>query len=328
MKKPDVLKLAKHCLPDMNDDVTKICSLWSGMGSIYRVGHRLIVKHVAMRDTSSLGDIRKQKSYQVEANFYENVASSLLSKGVNVPNPYLVQRDAGKNSNEIVIIMSYIESRSMDLTELSNRNMVISWLAKFHATHWGISDETIAALGLQEVGSYWHLDTRPEEHERMPITGWEGRLKLAAAAIDARLKRDEFQCIIHGDAKDANILFDNDAVFFCDFQYCGRGVPAKDLVYFFCSSSVGSANETDALKFYLNELKAHLPPDAKLPTLGEFQVIMDLAYCDYYRFMSGWGFWGSGSGEERVRHVLHQLDGGTNLESEAAYEVAMRREFG
>lgn len=35
---------------------------------------------------------------------------------------------------------------------------------------------------------YWHLDTRPDEHRRMSGSGWMGRLKLAARAIDLRLK--------------------------------------------------------------------------------------------------------------------------------------------
>lgn len=329
MKKLEILKLARQCLPDIDQDadVTKLCSLWSGMGSIYRVDHRLIVKHVAApRNVTSFGDIRKQASYQMEANFYENVASSLLSKGVMVPTPLLVKRDAGKKQNEIVIVMSYIQKCSIDVSEPSNMNLVLSWLAKFHASYWGISEETTATLGLQQIGSYWHLETRPDEHQTMPNNGWEGRLKLAAAAIDSRLKRDEFQCIIHGDAKDANILCESDSVFFCDFQYCGRGVPAKDLVYFFCSSACPD-NETDALKFYLGELKANLPASAKVPMLDEVQAMMDLAYCDYFRFMSGWGFWGSGGGEERVIQVLNELDGGSKLESEAAYDAAVRRTF-
>ena len=37
---------------------------------------------------------------------------------------------------------------------------------------------------------YWHLDTRPEEHRRMGSSGWMGRLKLAARAIDLRLKAE------------------------------------------------------------------------------------------------------------------------------------------
>ena len=41
----------------------------------------------------------------------------------------------------------------------------------------------------------------------MPTRGWEGRLRLAAKGLDARLKADAMQTIVHGDAKDANMLF-------------------------------------------------------------------------------------------------------------------------
>ena len=54
---------------------------------------------------------------------------------------------------------------------------------------------------------YWHLDTRSEEHAQMSGKGWMGRLKLAARAIDARLKLDPIQTVCHGDAKGANILY-------------------------------------------------------------------------------------------------------------------------
>lgn len=41
----------------------------------------------------------------------------------------------------------------------------------------------------------------------MSSSGWMGRLKLAARAIDQRLKLDPMQTICHGDAKGANILY-------------------------------------------------------------------------------------------------------------------------
>lgn len=73
---------------------------------------------------------------------------------------------------------------------------------------------------------YWHLDTRREEHERMSSSGWIGRLKLAAPAIDARLKLDKMQTVCHGDAKGANILYaqrDGQVVpLVYDFQFVAR----------------------------------------------------------------------------------------------------------
>jgi Ser/Thr protein kinase RdoA (MazF antagonist) len=111
-----------------------------------------------------------------------------------------------------------------------NSEHVMQWLAKFHAATWKKSTN-----GVQPIGSYWHLDTRPSEWEDIPRSGWEGRLKLAARAIDNRLKRDPLQCWIHGDTKDANILSarnKQEGIAFCDFQYCGGGPPSKDLAYY------------------------------------------------------------------------------------------------
>jgi thiamine kinase-like enzyme len=371
MKSLELWRVARLCGPklglvdvssDLQDesdlDVKTLCRLWSGMGHIYRVTIQpqqqphptsspisFIVKHVAAptsqthpHNAVSLGDQRKADSYQVEANFYERCAPQLLSKGLHLPVPLLMERHAGRRKNELIIAMTHVEHQPM--IDLSNeeepRKAVLTWLATFHAAYWMLEDDdtTIERLGLQRVGTYWHLDTRPEEHQNMPNnTGWQGRLKMAARAIDSWLKRNEFQCIIHGDAKDANILYNNNNnnVCFCDFQYCGKGVPAKDLAYFFCSSSSEWDEKEEAanLEFYLQQLQSKVPNHTtKIPTLHEMHDMMDLAYCDYYRFMCGWGFWGSSGGDKRVRAVLDRLDGGKKLKTENDYDEAVRREYG
>lgn len=329
------MRVAQLCLPKLQrsngDDhdttitlhdesdlqVSTICSLWSGMGHIYKVAIPLrsaggasiefLVKHVAaprkQQQRQSLGDCRKAASYQVEANFYDKLAKILIQRhGLRLPQPLLVERHSGKSKNEIVIGMSFVKSSSTTLDDdVSAIKAVLTWLATLHAAYWG--EEQVNAIveevGLQPTGSYWHLDTRPDEHESMPNTGWEGRLKRAARAIDNRLKRDPLQCIIHGDAKDANVLFsdqttmssgpndDDDGVpvvTLCDFQYCGKGPPSKDLAYFFCSS-VNPEDEQSALDFYLHQLSERLvTKNVTPPSMNELQDSMDLAYCDFYRF--------------------------------------------
>jgi thiamine kinase-like enzyme len=350
MKKQEIVRLARICLPklglssdDIHDEsdihISTLCSLWAGMGHIYKVttaaspSIQFVVKHVAAprnNKNQSLGDQRKAESYQVEASFYEKLAPELISKhGITLPQPLHIERDVGKGKNEIVICMSYVENRPLDLYNEKNFRAVLEWLAKFHASYWGHErvDAVVQCVGLQTVGTYWHLDTRPDEHAAMPKTGWEGRLKRAARAIDERLKRDPMQCLVHGDTKDANILMHADGTYtMCDFQYCGKGPPSKDLAYFFYSS-VSPEDEHDALTFYLATLRRYLPQGAGAPTLEDLITSVELAYCDLYRFLSGWGFWGNDDAD-RVKRVLDRLDGGKDLRSEEAYDIAIRREFG
>jgi serine/threonine protein kinase len=368
MKKSEILRIVRHCLIDdksksisdtrgeesLLDEsdlhIATVQSLWGGMGHIYKVSWNsdtrtncLILKHVAPpRKSMSLGDKRKADSYQVECNFYQHVAPLLAQKhGLSLPVPYLVERNCGKHENEMVVAMSYIHNDGGELQDdRSTLLAILTWLATLHAAFWGpaAADAVVAQAGLQACGSYWHLATRPDEHACMPHQGWEGRLKRAARAIDARLQRDPLQCIIHGDAKEANIMLskanNNTAsrtgevvVTLCDFQYCGKGAPTKDLAYLFCTSSVNANGERAALEFYLQQLTQRLPDNVTPPTLEELCDSLELAYCDFVRFMAGWGYWGSGC-QDRVKAVLQRLDGGKDLGSDDAYDQAVRREYG
>ena len=378
MKKSEILRITRLCLKDeknqlngaqqqaeVHDEsdlqVTTIQSLWGGMGHIYRVSWKnlnnssqpcsLILKHVAppsrrQNNSINLSDQRKADSYQVECNFYQHVAPDLiLSHGLSLPRPYLVERHFGKSKTEMAIAMSYVSSCGVHATEndWTTFQAILTWLATLHAAHWGheAADAVVERAGLQPCGTYWYLDTRPDEHARMANHGWEGRLKRAARAIDARLERDpSLQCILHGDAKDANILRSRHpetgatVVTFCDFQYCGKGAPTKDLAYLFSTTSIVQITtrqqERDALEFYWQQLtqrltaRVHTPP----PTLEELSDSLELAYCDFVRFMAGWGYWGSSSSVGRVKAVLDRLDGGKDLGSENAYHEAVQREYG
>eukprot|EP00980_Cylindrotheca_fusiformis_P018425 scaffold6059_cov58-Cylindrotheca_fusiformis.AAC.2 len=54
---------------------------------------------------------------------------------------------------------------------------------------------------------------------------------------------------------------------------------------------------------------------------------LELTYCDWARFMAGWGFWGTDI-SQIVISVLDRLDHGTDLGSEDAYRQAIQREYG
>lgn len=213
------------------------------MGYIYQVTVKLpssskpkqqsfIIKRVIPppKNSRSFGDQRKAASYLIEANFYQTIAPKLIEEhGLSIPIPYHVERD--EDNDQVTICMSRLEG-SPGYLENDKVHSVLTWLATLHAATWGSkADDYVNQKLVQPIGSYWHLDTRPSEHDSMSRSGWEGRLKLAARAIDERLKRDGMQCCIHGDAKDANMLFNKEGqVSMYDFQYCGKAPPSVSAV--------------------------------------------------------------------------------------------------
>ena len=309
------------------------------MGYIYRVdirGHApRVVKHVRLPPSiTSIGDQRKADSYQCEANFYQHVVPQLRDEhGVDLPETYHVER----TEKEVLIVMSFVETIRSAYLNTSRTKLVLSWLARFHAATWGAkSAELVQTHGLQALGTYWHLETRPDEHASMSNKGREGRLKKAARAIHERLQRDPCQSLVHGDVKEANLLFvhrninnkQDEGAVLCDFQYCGQGTPAQDLAYFFCSSVDDLENsEEEYLEFYVARLSEFLPNKAMAPTVSSMRDSLEWAYCDFARFMAGWGSWGNDlSG--RVQAKMNELDDGRDLGSEEAYCAAMLQRFG
>ncbi|GAX09783.1 hypothetical protein FisN_11Lh244 [Fistulifera solaris] len=334
MKAQEVLRLAKACLQD--DSLTersvstrRVCSLWSGMGSIYelRINNRLhvAVKHVPAanpKEMKDFGERRKAVAYQVEGNFYEHAAPHFPT--LRLPQLYHIER----SENSITLCLEWMSGPRYSSS--SRVEDALTWLATLHSESWGRADALVASCGLHAQGTYWHLDTRPEEHAQMSSTGWEGRLKRAARAIHDALERDVMQCIVHGDVKEPNLLLDPDGgVTMCDFQYTGKGSPTQDLAYFFCSSvDTEECDEEQLLEHYHKILTQKLVDQSAIPSWDHLQLSMDLAYCDFCRFMSGWGYWGSVDIiQSRVQAVLNRIDNGKDLGSEEAYDAAIRNHF-
>jgi hypothetical protein len=342
----------------------QLCRLWAGMGHIYLATiiagkKQFVIKHVTppSPNRQSFGDRRKAQSYQVESNFYEHLAATLQSDfDLQLPTPYAVEH--GPAQDEITICMSHLQGSGVNVYDSSQVRKTLTWLAKFHAAYWcnnnninkkndddddddensnnNTIDNLVERVGLQRNGGYWHLDTRPDEHDNMPHRGWEGRLKRAARAIDSCMKRDSMQCLIHGDPKDANIMLldgrsssnsssNHQEVAMYDFQYCGKGTPTRDLTYFLCSSC-NDDDEEELVQYYYQQLVEHLEDGITPPTLEHFQQSLELAYADYCRFMAGWGYWGF-SIQGRVKRFLDELDGGKDLGSEEAYDEAIRKKL-
>jgi hypothetical protein len=298
------------------------------MGSIYelRVADRLhvAIKHVPVANPkATFGERRKAVAYQVEANFYEHAASQFPT--LRLPQLYHMERP----ENSITLCLEWMSGPRYSSS--SRVKDALTWLATLHGESWGgRADALVASCGLHAQGTYWHLDTRPEEHAQMPNRGWEGRLKRAARAIHDALQRDVMQCIVHGDVKEPNLLLDsNGVVTMCDFQYTGKGSPTQDLAYFFCSSvDTEEVDEEQLVRHYHQVLTQKIVDPSAIPSWDHLQLSMDLAYCDFCRFMSGWGYWGSVDDiQSRVKAVLNRLDNGKDLGSEEAYDAAIRRHF-
>jgi hypothetical protein len=294
----------------------QLCRLWAGFGVVNEIktgtSQTFVVKKVILpSDCTSIGDERKKQSYECEAHFYENgMASRLHEIGCCVPLPIYVQ-----SGGSVTIAMTKLDGTSTSAIDFNRAAACMTWFARLHSEFWG-SERADAAVakGIQKQGTYWYLDTRPDEFSNMPNHGWEGRLKLTTAKIDAFLKSDEcFQTICHGDAKSANMLFkslssveeDEWTVQMYDFQYCGKACFGKDLAYFFICA-LSDANDEEALmQIYHDQLERELAKkwSEKCPELEELRAVVDICVCDLGRWMSGWGFWGHDV-SERIVSVL------------------------
>lgn len=361
-------------LPDVPVDLVKfdvLTQCWGGLASIISVSvpsvdslsHVNFVAKCVRRfpheltdDLTNIGDARKMQSYRAEAAFYQNGhVHVLLNNGCCVPRPLLVHAEH-PNDFFPVICMTRLTGSAASSMGRDQSHAALTWLARLHAIFWGKdrADDAVKT-GLQEQGGYWYLDTRQIELAAMPNDGWEGRLKMAARAIDWRLKNDLMLTIVHGDAKSANMLFDTDGAdcprLVCqmmDFQYMGRASAAKDLAYALTCACDVPDEEQPLLLHYHSELCSALRAHgaSKVPLFKDLQDSLALAYADLGRWMSGcnacpppatdspgfdaktgWGWWGNPLQQKIELLVLDRLDGGFMLDSEEAYFDAIRRVF-
>ena len=279
-------------------------TLWSGYGEIKRytlVGGNyssLIVKHIQLPDVNQhpkgwntdLSHQRKLKSYQVERQWYQQFAMK-TDANCRVPQIY----HAVEVGNELLLIMEDLDASGYPIrlhhndVSLNHAKSCLSWLAHFHAKF--MNDK---AKGLWKVGTYWHLETRPDEWERMENIA----LKDAATAIDKILQSAKYQTIIHGDAKLANFCFaENRSVAAVDFQYVGKGCGMKDVAYFISScfeAEECEKYEEELLQHYFEKLEDSLDNTTEFQEVKkEWSMLYRYAWADLYRFLDGWspGHW-------------------------------------
>lgn len=299
--------------------------LWSGYGTIKRyraegssVGS-IIVKHVRPPTTTrhprgwdgERSHQRKLKSYEVESAWYREWAPRCDASS-RVPRCHALETDG----HEFWIALEDLDAAGYPVRRssatLSEIERCICWLAAFHATFMGDTPD-----GLWEIGTYWHLDTRPDELERIA----DQRLKKAAGPIDRMLRGARFQTLVHGDAKLANFCFPSDGqgVAAVDFQYVGGGCGMKDLAYLLGSCLDAEACEDlerSLLDLYFGALRDALT--ARRTTLDldaletEWRALHAPAWADFHRFLMGWspGHWKLNRYENALtQRVLDALEG-------------------
>lgn len=290
----------------------RLQSLWSGYGSLTRfpinegLSTSVIVKHIqAPKASNDRSHQRKLRSYQVELNWYKEWAKR-CTNACRIPT-LLAQNKQGQ---EMWLVLEDLDAagfpgRKQSLAAHEIRACLI-WLAHFHATFMGESP-----TGLWKLGTYWHLDTRPDELAILT----DQPLKAAAKAIDQRLRNSPFQTIVHGDAKVANFCFSRDGkrVAAVDFQYVGGGCGMKDVAYFLDSCMNEDAcerTETEYLDFYFNGLKSALQQQGSNIDLGaleqDWRALYPYAWTDFHRFLKGWspGYWNPKGYSEKLAHKV------------------------
>ncbi len=305
-------------------EIEVIQNLWSGYGKIIRMGlngtdiKSVVIKHVKLPlETNhprgwntNLSHERKLKSYRVETAWYKQW-SAMCDDKCRIPHCLALKHF----DDEVLMVLEDLDQAgfpvhqsSVSLTEI---NTCLTWLANFHATFLHKKPEN-----LWETGTYWHLDTRPDE---LKIMG-DKALKCAAKTIDKKLQDSPFLTFVHGDAKLANFCFSEDGtrVAAVDFQYVGGGCGMKDVAYFIGSCLYEDdceALEKKLLDMYFMALRQALA--TKQPKIdtdaleNNWRKLYPVAWTDFHRFLKGWSpdHWKINSYSERLaREVVADLN--------------------
>lgn len=278
--------------------VDVIQTLWGGYGELVRLtfsDKSIIVKHVKLPKpsrhprgwNSDLSHQRKLHSYQVEVNWYQEFSKS-IDKRCRIPQGL----KCFQTRNEWLIVMEDLDTAGFGSTvQQANTNHLracLKWLANFHARYMNTQSNLI-----WEKGTYWHLDTRPDELEVLK----DEELKQFASRIDNELEQTQYRTIVHGDAKLANFCFNDEGTSAAavDFQYVGHGCGMKDIAYFM--SSAVKPEDCDKMgKWVLDTyfaalqeaLRYYQPKLEGIQIEKEWRPLFDIAWADFQRFIKGW----------------------------------------
>ena len=304
--------------------IADIQSLWNDYGVISRFGvvggkvDSVVVKQVRLPEgnnhprgwNSANSHQRKIMSYQVEIAWYQQYSSQCCAQS-RVPKCY----GAAMAPNQFLMVLEDLDaagfSRRVNQPSLAEMESCLAWLAHFHARFMQQQPKD-----LWQIGTYWHLATRPDEWAALDDLA----LKNAAEKIDQRLNECGYQTLVHGDAKLANFCFSGSGaeVAAVDFQYVGGGCGMKDVAYF-----IGSCLDEDDCERYQDRLLDFyfVTLSHALSGQGQEQISADiervwrpmfaLAWTDFHRFIKGWspGHWKiHGYSERLAQQVLADLN--------------------
>lgn len=282
-------------------EIIPIQELWSGYGQIARIQliggemQSVVVKYIDLQAANShprgwntsISHERKIKSYESEIHWYTDY-NAKLSRFCRTPKCLGIL----SRNNKHCIVLEDLDAvgfpERKDALEIQEVKTVLHWLANFHGLHLNHK-----ATGLWEEGTYWHLNTRPDELKAID----RNDIRDAAPGIDRVLKEVQYVTIVHGDAKLANFCFskDGESVAAVDFQYVGKGCGMKDVAYFL--GSCVSENElvvweAELLAFYFTCLEEALKThNSGIDFVGlekEWRELYPFAWADFTRFLLGW----------------------------------------
>ncbi|OQR92685.1 hypothetical protein THRCLA_08627 [Thraustotheca clavata] len=301
IKRDELSSAIESCFSDASiQSKSELCSLWAGYGSIYRVqlsnGLNVIVKSIAPPKSDSVSNQRKLRSYEVEGYFYQHLSAKSQAR---LPSVYSIEHYEGPRFSFVLENLS--SSFPDNAYSMSGKYLdaALDWLANFHASYWNYSNDD---HGVGTDGGYWYLATRQEELEAMGNDNLSNKLRTNAKMIDARTRDPQFETLLHGDAKSANMLWKKSGneitCAWVDFQYVGQGLGARDLAYMLCSSTNRSAlkNLDQILHRYFttfDQTMVKLGRSDHGYTLEKLKEHFEWCLLDYVRFMAGWGFWGN-----------------------------------
>jgi hypothetical protein len=292
-----------------------IQELWSGYGKIIRIGLEnaavasVVVKHVQLPTdkhhprgwNTDIGHRRKVKSYEVETTWYDRYSKNSSAR---LPECLAIET----KDDEVLMVMEDLDAAGYHLRKQAltweEIAACLAWLAQFHASYLGKAPD-----GLWEVGTYWHLETRPQELAVLD----DQRLREAAPVIDQKLHTCTYKTFVHGDAKLANFCFAaNGQVAALDFQYVGGGCGIKDVAYFIGSclnESECERLEAQILDTYFECLQSAMKQRNEALE-NEWRPLYRVAWADFHRFLKGWspGHWKINSYSERITaEVINNL---------------------